>query len=550
MPQPDAHDRRPTTPQRPVRFLVSALLLNLPFVLCHPAGPLVTASLPRSFVVNLVLFVVPGMAVVASVLGRRQWHPWHGLWVVGASLGTLVAAVAAAAALGRPADPSLSWTITWLLTDVAFAVAWRRGWRRLNGSVSRGRALALSGFVLAYLVYFWGATTVVPRTDDHDNDLQGTAHALLTEFRPAYPTARSRFYLAHPPLLHLYVAGSFLYHGQLDSIAVYNPNSTSAISPDEHWRYYLDHPFFAETRGPNVFMSAATVALLAAWISGITGRPFFALLLTLAYATLPETFVRSSYGGYFAGSKFFALQMLLAISAWSTRTTPASRGWLAGGLAAWANHKLVLLPIGTALWCVLTAPFSRGVRAVLRHVWHPVIVGFLAGTAGYWLYGWWVSPVDFWNDHLRHHIVDRVTNTNAIGLDMSEYPTLAGVWLEFLRDTSFLFIPLGLLSFTLLSVRRSPTADDARSAWMSDVGIWALWAAVAAVAFSVIDWKQTKHLTTLLLPMTLAPAVAVARGVLPRPVAAIVLAIVIALNVWTIAALAGDFESLVKVPEW
>lgn len=549
------HDTGPAGDRPAHRFLWIGVALNLPFLLCHPAWTAISAGLVRSLAINAVLFIVPGVPLVALCQRANRPARWHLLWVIAASLVAFVGSVGLTHALGWPVDSGATWNLTWAGTNVAWLTAWALGCGfPALGTVPYGRSVFAPAFALCYLLFFWGATVVVPHQGDHDMDLQGTAHALLTEFKPGYPTSRSYYYLAHPPLLHVYVAGSFLYHGQLDGVAAYNPNSTSALPPDDHWQHYLGHPFFIETRTPNLFLSSMTAALLAMWLARVMRSAPYGLVLALMYATLPEVFVRSSYGGYFAGSKFFAVQMLLAVEAWSRETTGGARGRvaLAGAMAAVANHKLVLLPLAIGIWRLFSVPLRQGWQKAAGHLLHPVLVGFLLGTLGFWTYGWWVSPTDFWNDHIRHHIVDRVMNHNARGLNMSAYPTLPGLWLEFWRDTSYLLLPLGLVSLGLLLRRRpdSTASSDLVTGWRGFAGLWTIWTMVATVAFSLIDWKQTKHLTTLIVPMTLAPAAAVgARRLSPRVAFGVALAI-IGLNLLTIVSLAEDFRSLVKIPEW
>lgn len=534
---------------------VVLLLLNVPFLLAHPAWPVVSAALPRSLLINLVIFVNPGLAIVAALRAAGWLQRWHVLWVVTASLALFVATIVVARFLHVTPTAPLAWNCAWLCTNAAALFAWALRRETVAVALPPNWRAALAVFAASYALFFWAGTRVVPYQGDHDMDLQATAHGLVTELRPAYPTPRSYYYLAHPPLLHVFVAGSFLYHGQLDGVSVYDPKAADALPQEAHWRYYTEHPFLLETRTPNIFLSSLTVALLAMWLTTATGGTRYALLLALAYATLPEVFVRSSYGGYFAGSKFFALQMLWAIEAWAG-PKPGDARWragLSGAMSAWANHKLVILPLALCLWRVVNIPLKAGVKRIGTHLFHPVAVGFLVGTLSFWAYGWWVSPTDFWNDHIHHHIVDRITNTNARGLNMAAYPTLEALWLEFWRDTSYLMLPLGIFSLGALLFSRPANNSGDRSTWSGWsglAGLWTIWALIAAVAFSLIDWKQTKHLTALIVPMTLAPAVALGDGRLPRRVATITLWIVVALNVWVIYTLAQDFHSLVKVPEW
>ena len=157
--------------------------------------------------------------------------------------------------------------------------------------------------------------------------------------------------------------------------------------------------------------------------------------------------MRSSYGGYFAIGAFMAILMLLAVERW-----PEWTGWkqaalpvTVGALAALSDHKLVLLPASIALWMVLVAWQSRSatfVSAVQRAATQPVVVGFLLGTAAYWAYGLAIAPQAFWTDHVRSHLVDRITHENPLGY--GGYATPMGLWLEFIRHTAFVVLPAAL----------------------------------------------------------------------------------------------------------
>ncbi|MET0386102.1 MAG: hypothetical protein ABW321_09105 [Polyangiales bacterium] len=535
---------------RAAAYIVWLGLTNLPFVLCHPSGPLVTHELSRSLAISAVLFMLPGLPLVA-LLQRAGWlRRWHVSWVLLASLAVLIAGVVSLRVSGQPVAAGQPWNITWLVCNLGWLAVWlTKSPLPELASVPHWRTVGLPAFCSAYLLFFLGATWIVPPQGDHDLDLQGTAHALVTEWKPGYPTARSYYYLAHPPLMHFFVAGSFLYFGELDGVAVYNPRSASALPADTFFDQYSAEPFLLETRTPNLFLSAATIALLALWLVRRTGRRAVGLLLALAYATLPEIFVRSSYGGYYPITQFFALQMLLEAEHWEL-DTPRSRGraWLTGALAAWANHKLVLLPIAMGTWRLLSLPLRDGVSHMLRHLFHPVIVGFVIGTFTFWAYGCWVSPLDFWNDHIHHHIVDRITHHNARGLDMDAYQTLSGLWLELLRDTSYLFLPIGLaaLGASLLQRRHG----ERLSVWKQWPGLLATWFALSALAFSAIDWKQTKHLASLLVAVTLGWGVAVARGRISARLTLVLAALIVVINLLALSTLADDFSALVKKPEW
>jgi hypothetical protein len=166
-----------------------------------------------------------------------------------------------------------------------------------------------------------------------------------------------------------------------------------------------------------------------------------------------------------------------------------------------------------------------------------------------------VSPRDFWMDHVRHHLVDRVLNYNARGLDMSAYPSVPRLWLEFLQHTGYLLLPLGTLALGLFSFTGPPAGEEgtstsaSSSGWRGMVGLWAIWALMIAVAFSVIDWRQTKHLAPLVLPLTLAISCA-GRSRVTRLAFGLALCALLAWDVRVLWLLAKDFNSLPAVPEW
>ncbi len=61
---------------------------------------------------------------------------------------------------------------------------------------------------------------------DQDLEVLATGFGLLTRFEPLLLTDRHGVYFfAHPPLLHFYVAGSFLFQGSLDELETYDEAS-------------------------------------------------------------------------------------------------------------------------------------------------------------------------------------------------------------------------------------------------------------------------------------------------------------------------------------
>ncbi len=498
--------------------------VNLPFLLCHPHAPLLGDDLIRSLAVNLVLFIAPGLPLAGPLLKRRGPSPLNLLWVVAASAALSLIVLLATLLLGAEPEAGRVWNGVWLATNAAMLVNVYVKAPSLRPLLPE-RGSALVGLVLfagAYALYFQGATRFVPPMEDHDYETQGTGYGLLTSLRPTLLTDRGTdLFFAHPPLLHFYAAGSFLYWDKLERLASYDAvwrgAQARAARVKALYAQYRSDPARLPTRTPNIFLAALTVALLGAWARGLTGRAWFGLLLGAAYATSPEVFVRSSYGGYFAIGQFAVLLLLLAVS-------PRDL-FLAGAFAALADHKLALLPVTLAAW---EAYRKKDLRAAL----HPAAVGFAAGYALFWLYGLSINAGVFWLDHVRSHLLDRVIHHNPLGY--GGYPGPAALWLEFTRNTGWLLLPLGAAALA---------ARPQRAAW-------AAWAAVTALAFTVVDWRQTKHLAPLLLPLFMAPAAWAAAERRGLRASVGVLLLLCAWNLQAVWALCRDFAGFVVTPAW
>jgi hypothetical protein len=540
------------------RYVVGGILLNLPFVLCHPDKLVIDIPLIRSLAINLVLFVVPGLPFFA-VAARMGWlQKLQLIWLVALSFLSFVLVLISLHAVDIPIGAGTMWNGEWLVTDLGFLANVMVGGPPIfvRGTEAKAWWRPLTLLLVAYIVMFHGATRVVPVLGDQDDEVQGTAHGLMMRLEPSLATGRGTQYMfAHPPLLHVYVAGSLTYFSLLDRLAVYDPKSPGHLSRSDGDRNYFEHPYLLETRTPNLFFAALTVSVLGWWVASMTGRWWFGTLVALTYMSCPEVFVRSSYGGYFATDNFFLLQMLLAVDAWSSNPGLSTQMTcvLAGAASALADHKMMLLPASLAVWETVRRAGRPLWKAVLIGARHPVILGFGLGTAIFWAYGVWVSPSDFWMDHVRHHLVDRVLHRNVRGLDMSRYPGVAALWIEFLQHTGYLLVPFGGAALAFLC-REKTRANDQPSekleaGWRAMPGLWAIWAVGLAVAFSSIDWRQTKHLASLTLPLFLALGRIGASSAL-RLGATVLLCGLLIWNLSTLHALAGNFGVLRAVPEW
>jgi hypothetical protein len=573
---------------------------NLFFVLCHPQlFPVLPAPL-RALAVGAVIFLMP------AVGWRARFGAGHralGLGVVRdvaistvAVLGVLIAHRAVGAV---PTQFSM-WNATWLVTNLGFVVA--ASWR---GQVGRRRSLTRTEMMLgtvlflgSFAFYYVGATTVVPQMRDHDHEVQATGYGLATRFEPFLLTDRHTiYYFAHPPLLHFYVAESFLYFGAFPSLEYYDAATRRVLNATERRqgplpeglvpkdrrselayravgvegsdyvlapqnggplerasaelvelslivRRYEQLPYIIETRAPNIFLAAATVALLGIWGTRISRRAIIGLLMAVAYAANPEVFVRSSYGGYFAIGTFMCLLMLMAVDRppkvlTSARLIPAI---LAGALTALADHKMVLLPAAAAMMLV---PLFRTSRPRSAGLLVALVAGFAAGSALFWCLGLATAPVAFLQDHLYTHALDRVTHENPLGY--GGYPTVAGLWSEFAAHSGYVLLPIGLLAMGYDVLRPSKSASRQPA---PDKVLWLGWILLVAILFSIIDWRMTKHLVPILLPLCLGLVPDRRAPTWRMAVAVATFAMLIVWNAWPLARLVNDFGSFPMSPVW
>src|SRR6185503_5536576 len=154
--------------------------------------------------------------------------------------------------------------------------------------------------------------------EDQDMEMQATAHALATRQVPQALTNRSTaYYFAHPPLLHLWQAGTFALSGRLSRLAYYDDAGRRAargpfVEPPEgaplirrphyeDWkpllRRFLSEPQLWPARQVCVLLAAVAAGLLAALAASLAHSTAAGIVLAALFVTLPETLVRGAYGG-------------------------------------------------------------------------------------------------------------------------------------------------------------------------------------------------------------------------------------------------------------
>jgi hypothetical protein len=254
-----------------------------------------------------------------------------------------------------------------------------------------------------------------------------------------------------------------------------------------------------------------------------------------------------------------ASRLLPDSGAENTARTPGLRAGIAAAfMGGWADQKAVLLPVSVAGHAVLTALMDRatllagGARAAWEKLWKrpdfiaafAIGLAFVIGWASYALYGLSVSPDAFIEDHLKNHIVrrmkmDSVALAGAAGPGWS-YPTVIGLWREFFGHAGWTFAALGLAGVGV-SLRRVRGAH----------GMLVVWFLIGAIGFSLVDWRQTKHLAHIMPVFAIFVAVfwASLKG-WPRLLVGGAIVAAIVWNLWRIGLLMQDFSYIQPQPIW
>lgn len=549
-------------------------LSNLPFLamlLLHGLlPPFLTALL-----VGAILFLAPGLAWTDHRKGDAA------IILFRAAVASLAAGLSVALVLmlvGAAAHRIAFLIMLALVTNAGILIGHRKGWFDAKPFADPLPRL-VSAIAAVFLVQsYLGAAYFVPALEDQDMETQGTAYGLMHELMPTVVTNReTRLFFAHPLLLHTWIGESALISNDLGRLK-YQHDASLAVrddpsSVDAQWTKAFAHfekdPVLLPTRTPNLFLGALTLFPMAFLVFLLTGSSAAAAAACVIYATFPEIYVRTAYGGYLAVTNFFLVSgayFYLLKSGLLTRRgvigteDPMGRAtWLAAFLGGWTDQKFLLLPLAAPLHAALKALLDirllavGGLRGFLRAVFSRpyVIAGLLVGTgfAAGWLtfaaYGLIVAPDEFIKDHLKGHIwwrLNKITDVNVFQVERGGfvYPSVVALWQQFMHHTGWLLIPPMLLAMWYALPRM-------RAAH----GLLLLWALIGIVGFSVVDWRQTKHLAHILPALAMLTAVywASLEG-RAKSLLGAVLAVAVAWNVCRIVLLMNDFTYLQPLPIW
>ena len=246
----------------------------------------------------------------------------------------------------------------------------------------------------------------------------------------------------------------------------------------EEYQKFHQNPHQLCTRVVNIFFFLATLVLIFVIISKLRlVSPRLALFLCILYVSLPEVTVRSVGGSYTAISNFFLISMLYF---YLIENRNAKLSFLCAMFGGLSNHKLFLFPLAL----IIKRFFNKNRPLIVKGI----IFGFLSGILIYWAYGLSINPKLFFADHFQRHFINRIFHISQLGY--INYPNFFGYWRRFIVNLGWPVFVLGLTS--LLILLRSKNRELVIFPFMFFTG---------AVIFSVVDWKETKHLMLIVIPL-------------------------------------------------
>ncbi len=548
--------------------MLASMLATQVVLICQ--SPLIypfTPFLMQGVVTNLFMFMLPGFWVT-TCLGRTRSLPQtilDHLWSTLLLLFGLIAARLLLSQVGLFHDSFTAWSFwgaySFVMEGILIAAVLRKKNPRhvLKGVIGRRKALVALGTTASiYLLTFWGATRVVPMQQDQDMVLVCPTDGIYSHLVPYGLETRFPYQFNKPPALYFFTGASVLLRGELGLARPFCTSGQNALpvfdlparARKEILAAMRDHDIKRFFKTPRLTASVRIATLGIAAILACTFVLFLmerqlpmwvSALSTVTVFSLPEMFIRSSYAGF---TSITLLELLLLTWLYLRRNKQcrafSKALFFAATLLALTNHKALLVVPAFAfadlIVCGRHASVLRTAKAWIIQLWRTgVVPGAVFGTLLYWLYGLSINFRIFLDDHVFYDFIDRFTR----GFDAT-YPTLGQLWWQWLRNLSFVTLPIGMI-FLFVLLARGPRRFV----------VLGFWFALGSVLASVVDWKQTKHLMQVFLPVVMAPALC--WNMVGKPIQRILLLlwiITLLINAYIIYRLALDFSFLPPSKVW
>jgi hypothetical protein len=152
-----------------------------------------------------------------------------------------------------------------------------------------------------------------------------------------------------------------------------------------------------------------------------------------------------------------------------------------------------------------------------------------------------VDAPAFLFDFVSEHVTRRLSGSDIRLLaDAARfYPSIPELWADYLGRYGLAFVAWTVVGGAVAWRRSRPGARAAAAAVL-----------LGAIVFSLVDWRQTRHLALLTVPAVVAIAGSWPRSPLGRRLALLAAAALLARNLWAAWPLLSSFESLRPRAGW
>lgn len=553
-----------------------AILINAVFVLYFCHYHFAVNRFIFSIVLSSLVYILPGWAWFLCLKKKPRDVVASLVYVVSLSFLIYLVGLIAFRIAGIGVTSENLFSYIFLVSNASFFV--RR--KRFAGEmplfpVGRNLLVLALFFVLVHGYFYWGASTVVPYIKDQDYPSVNPVYGLMNYLKPYALESHFTYMLTKPPLAQFFCGYGVTLSGRLEDAKFFYDNAFKAegtIEREDRDRWNYIKPLRIEeektfrkrrpelliyTRLSYLFPAVATVLIIYHLLMTLTRVRLLAFFGTVLYLSIPEVFVRSSYAGWFAPTTFFAVMVAYLFLCFSEEERK-EKGlrfslFLASALLALTNHKGLIIIPGLLGYLFLKSVIENRGGGCLKaiSVWmrssrrSRMVLGAFAGSAIFWIYACSIDYENFYKDHIRYDFIEHFHKeglriTSEEGRYLNRYPTLPEVWTEFNRNTGTLFLPLSFVSLVYLArrIRR-------REALLF------FWFLVGAVGYSIVDWKQTKHLMLIILPLLLPVVLFIHdRGKTGRIILLSVVAFIVIINILILCNLNRDFSYITSTPEW
>lgn len=253
------------------------------------------------------------------------------------------------------------------------------------------------------------------------------------------------------------------------------------IFHDELYKKFYSSPHKLCSRIVNIFFVMATLIVMMAIMIQFGLSYQEALFLLVVYISLPEVNVRSFCGSRTAIGNFCLITMVYFYLKQNIKFS-----FFSGLVSGLSTHKMILLP--------LAAIFNRLLFKKRRLPTRSMLVGFLGGILIYWIYATSIDAKTFFVDHIQYHLINRIFHINELG-GGGNYPNLVTYWKLFIANAGWPFFLMSIFPLFFLFREKN-----------SGLSIFAFWFLIGAVVFSLVDWKETKHLILIVIPLVFGVA--------------------------------------------